>query len=225
MSALVWMEKIRAEPDSFQIILGSASVARRNVFSQLQIPFQVKVSQFPEDLPKEGFQDASMYSLATAREKTQHILKEVSGTDNKKTTILVTCDSVIIRHEDDDHSAILEKPESPEHAFHVLQSLSGKTHLVATGVVVTLQQDEIRDEIAFVEKTSVTFSELSEDDIAAYIRSGEPFGKAGSYAIQGLGALLVEKLSGSYDNVVGIPLKRVASSMACLLERNHHRNV
>lgn len=207
---------------SIRVVLGSGSNPRRNLFQQLNIPFEVQVSDFPEDLRKEDFQDKSEYPLATSLGKTEHIMNIIQRTTPQETIILITCDSVIIRQED---QVVLEKPESAEHAISILKSLSSKTHLVATGVVVTLLGKELQDRLKFVEATAVTFADLSDAEIRTYVESGEPFGKAGGYAIQGLGAILVEKLEGSFDNVVGIPLRRVATAIAELLERNRDKLV
>lgn len=208
------IEEIRNNPSSYRVILGSASAARKKVFEQLMIPFEITVSDFAEDLRKEDFPDKSLYPLATSKEKTEHILGDLIM--DERITILVTCDSVIIR----DDNVILEKPESAEHAFAVLKSLSGKIHTVVTGVVVTLENKGRRDQLSFIDKTSVTFFNLTDETIRSYVRSGEPFGKAGSYAVQGLGALLVDRINGNFDNVVGIPLRKVATTIAELLDRN-----
>lgn len=97
---------------------------------------------------------------------------------------------------------ILGKPRSDEEAMSMLHRLSGKTHAVYTGIA--LQKDD--GVWTHAEMTLVTFRDLTEDEIEAYVETGEPSDKAGAYGIQGRGAILVEKIEGDYTNVVGLPL-------------------
>ena len=101
---------------------------------------------------------------------------------------------------------ILGKPESDTDAAQMLRLLSGRTHHVYTGVYITNGAQEV----LFYERTAVTFYPLSEMQIEDYVRTHEPLDKAGGYAIQGRGALLVRRISGDYLNVVGLPLARTA---------------
>lgn len=87
----------------------------------------------------------------------------------------------------------------------MLKQLSGKTHEVFTGVSVIYRHQQQ----TFVEKASVTFWELTDDEVASYIRTGEPLDKAGAYGIQGKGALLVKKVNGDYYTIVGLPISRL----------------
>lgn len=97
---------------------------------------------------------------------------------------------------------VLGKPGNREEAFSMLRSLSGKTHVVKTGMAILY-----RGKISLsVTATQVRFRRLKEEEIRKYIETGEPMDKAGAYGIQGLGTLLVDSISGSYDNVVGLPL-------------------
>lgn len=100
---------------------------------------------------------------------------------------------------------ILGKPESSEEARQVLKKLSGNTHSVYTGVSIHYK----REKEIFYEKTLVTFWELTNEEIEGYLHSGEPFDKAGSYGIQGIGAAFVRKIDGDYFSVVGLPVAKV----------------
>lgn len=97
---------------------------------------------------------------------------------------------------------VLGKPGNREEAFSMLSSLSGKIHVVKTGMAI-LYRGKIN---LSVTATKVRFRHLKEEEIRKYIETGEPMDKAGAYGIQGLGTLLVDSISGSYDNVVGLPL-------------------
>ncbi len=98
---------------------------------------------------------------------------------------------------------IFGKPEGPDEAYAMLKRLSGRTHEVLTGISV---RNALHHESRLI-RSLVTFRPLEDSEIKAYIRSGEPFGKAGGYAIQGLGALFVSRLEGSFSGVMGFPLE------------------
>ena len=102
---------------------------------------------------------------------------------------------------------LLGKPASKEAARRMLGRLSGKTHQVYTGFCICRHSDNLK----FIKavRTDVTFKDLSENEIEWYIRTGEPFDKAGAYAIQGMGTFLVRRINGSYSNVVGLPVCEV----------------
>ncbi len=99
---------------------------------------------------------------------------------------------------------VLGKPESHEDAQGMLSLLSGKAHEVITGFCLLNPSGGIAHSESVI--TEVRFKFLTEEEITGYIRTGEPFGKAGAYAIQGVGAFMVESISGSYTNVVGLPM-------------------
>lgn len=101
---------------------------------------------------------------------------------------------------------VLAKPESFEHACDMLRQLSGVEHEVVTGIAIA---DSPSHHLVECEVTKVRFRQLSEDDIAAYVNTGEPMDKAGAYAIQGKAAIFVQGIQGCYSNVVGLPLTRL----------------
>ncbi len=105
---------------------------------------------------------------------------------------------------------ILGKPESPEHAAATLRALSGREHQVLTAVALH-HQGRIHQGLS---RSKVRFAELSEAQIAHYVASGEPMGKAGAYGIQGLAGLLIERISGSYTGIMGLPAHETAQLLA-----------
>ena len=105
------------------------------------------------------------------------------------------------------HETILGKPKDEEDAFEMLKSLSNSEHYVFTGIAVIEACSDIK--IVDYVKTKVIFKELSESTIKSYIDSGEVWGKAGAYAIQGLGATLIESIEGDFYNVVGLPISKL----------------
>jgi septum formation protein len=117
---------------------------------------------------------------------------------NKESWILGADTVVAIDHH------VLGKPENSDHARQMLTLLSGKAHRVITGICILTPAGKAAHSEAVT--TRVRFIRLTGKQIEDYIRTGEPYGKAGSYAIQGIGAFMVESISGSYTNVVGLPL-------------------
>ena len=113
----------------------------------------------------------------------------------------------------------LGKPRDTAEATRMLRELSGRTHEVSTGVCLVLvgSEDSPSRTVSFSETTRVEFYELSDDDIAAYVASGEPLDKAGAYGIQGQGRALVRGIHGDYFNVVGLPVAATMRELASLL--------
>jgi septum formation protein len=120
---------------------------------------------------------------------------------------VIAADTVVVAE-----GVILGKPQDAEEAVKMLKQLSGKTHKVLTGIAIAYA-GEILAEVC---ETKVVFRELSEDEIKQYVATGEPLDKAGAYGIQGKGAVLVEKIDGCYNNVVGLPLTRMQLILAKL---------
>lgn len=178
------------------LILASASPRRRELLMQLGVRFQVLTADIDETpVPDEN---PEQYVQRLAREKAQTILRSaqrpadlaVLGADT-----IVVCDG-----------QLLGKPDGADQAAVMLSQLSARTHRVLTAVCVCNDETfQLR-----LSDTDVTFRALSAGDIDCYIRSGEPFGKAGAYAVQGLGAVFVTGISGSYSGVVGLPLFETA---------------
>jgi septum formation protein len=114
-------------------------------------------------------------------------------------TLVIGADTVVALDD-----VILGKPKDAEDAFKMLKALSGREHEVYTGVSIISLDNRIDE--SFVSCTKVRFYPLTDDEIREYISTGEPFDKAGAYGIQGKGGLLVEGISGDYNNVVGLPI-------------------
>lgn len=182
--------------DPPSLYLASQSPRRRELLQQIGVLHSVVSAQVPEvprtqELPSD-------YVQRLAREKAEAGLETVKGLALVPRPVL-GADTIVVINND-----ILEKPQSPEHAADMLRKLAGTTHQVMTAV--TLLSDhkcEIKLSI-----TDVVFRAISELEIAAYWASGEPCDKAGGYAIQGLGAVFVQEIRGSYTGVVGLPIEK-----------------
>lgn len=184
-----------------KLVLASTSPRRKELlqqiggeFSQLQIDIDESV------LPQE---DPTAYVLRMAEEKAAAGFQQLSQQQQQNTVVLaadttVVCDGVI-----------LAKPESLNHSKAILTQLSGRQHVVMTAIAFH-SQDKMHNQVV---TTEVAFRPLSEAEIEAYWHTGEPQDKAGSYGIQGLAAIFVERIQGSYSNVVGLPLCETAESL------------
>lgn len=173
-----------------EFVLASASPRRKELLTQLAIPFEVIPSDVEETLIKE--ETVEEYVANVARFKTQHVARKCPN----KTVI--GADTIVVFE-----NRMLHKPKTEEEAIAHLQQLSGHKHAVLTAVVIIASNGE---ETVFVERTDVQFRQLTQPLIEAYVRSGDPFDKAGGYGIQTLGALFIERIEGDYHNVVGLPL-------------------
>jgi septum formation protein len=178
------------------LVLASASPRRRELLAQAGYSFEVHPAHIPEEpYPNE---DPAAYVTRLAREKAQAVFNELG---DPQATVLGADTTVAL----DNH--ILGKPESPADAARMLRLLSGRTHRVLTGVaLVTATSTEVA-----AESTAVTFLALSDEEIEAYIATGEPMDKAGAYAIQGRAARWIPRIEGCYFNVVGLPIALVSS--------------
>ena len=183
--------------------LASASPRRLALMQQVGFDPIVCIAQICEERqPKEN---AKNYVQRLAKEKALAVSAtlDIAPPQNP---FVIAADTVVALH-----NAVLEKPNSPQQARSMLQTLSGNTHQVFTGVAILDRRDQRLTD--FVAATSVTFYTLSNPTIEHYIDTGEPFDKAGAYGIQGVGAALVESIQGSYSNVVGLPIARLLRAL------------
>jgi septum formation protein len=188
---------------TYSLILASASPRRAQILRDANIAFEIIVPRVEEtELPGEPA-EAMVLRLAEAKARAA----ASSLPPAKRQVFVLGADTTVVAGADG--TTILGKPTSPEDAARMLRLLSGRTHRVLTGIaVVRLPDGEFR---SAVESTFVTFAEIGENEIARAIASGEPFDKAGAYAIQGRAGRFVERVDGCYFNVVGLPLHRACT--------------
>ncbi|RMG47119.1 MAG: septum formation inhibitor Maf [Acidobacteria bacterium] len=176
------------------IILASASPRRREILRTIGLPFTVMPSRI-EEPPYRGGSVADHVRLL-AELKAAEVAQRVSA------RLVIGADTVVLV---DDR--ILEKPRTEQEAVQMLQMLGGRWHRVLTGVCLIRSDPDRRR--SGCEVTRVKFAPLRPDEIRWYVSTGEPMDKAGGYAIQGYGALFIERVEGDYLNVVGLPLRLV----------------
>jgi len=174
------------------LILASASPRRAELLRNAGISFAVIPAHVPEtSSPNESPID---YAQRLARDKALAVLAR------HRDDVVLGADTVVVV---DQH--LLEKPADTADAARMLRLLSGRTHQVITGVCVAAANLERTE----AEVTEVSFRRLCDEEIAAYVRTGEPMDKAGAYAIQGIASRWAERIEGCYFNVVGLPVPRV----------------
>jgi len=182
----------RAEKQS-EIILASGSPRRKMLMEGAGVKIRVEVSEADES--HQAGEGAKAYLARTARAKADAVWKLHRGED----VFIIAADTVVVRDD-----VILGKPADEAQAREMLESLSGRAHEVMTGVcVVDVANDRCE---VFISETAVHFTKLEAREIERYIQTGEPLDKAGAYGIQAGAARFVERIEGSYTNVVGLPL-------------------
>lgn len=181
-------------------ILASASPRRCDILNMVQLPFQVCVSDVDETIEKEATPSQIVQELA--KRKAHAVFSE------HKDALVLGADTLVSME-----GKILGKPKDREDAANMLRLLSGQTHTVYTGYCLVSNEGEICD----VVQTDVSFYPLTEEQISWYLDTGEPFDKAGAYAIQGAGSRFIEKIHGDYYNVVGLPISKILRKIDKLL--------
>jgi len=181
------------------IVLASTSPRRNEILTRLGIPFtRIAVSIEEENLPKSKHVDVGEIPLRNALLKARAAALAL-GRGKSEETAVIGADTVVVVD-----CTILPKPADDEDARRMLRMLSGREHLVITGVAVVLIPSG--SEITGIEETKVKFRPLTEEEVSLYISTGESADKAGAYGIQGCGSFLVEGIVGDYQNVVGLPI-------------------
>jgi septum formation protein len=179
------------------IVLASSSPRRQYLMKEAGFTFTVRKPEvdelFPSTMPRQHV------AQFLAKKKADFFRPCVTQ------EIFVTADTVVILN-----NTILNKPENREEAIQMLQALSGQTHLVVTGVFILAQEKEV----SFDDTTEVTFKSLSSDEIAFYVDHYQPYDKAGAYGAQDwIGMVAIEKIVGSYFNVMGLPIHKVYTQL------------
>lgn len=186
-----------------RIILASASPRRRELLERAGVNFEVIPASGEEnrisDDPKEAVQQL-------ARDKAVSVMHTIE--DSADGTLVIGSDTVVVFE-----NMILGKPHDIEDAVNTLKKLQGNTHQVYTGVSVLEKKNGVWTEHTFYESTDVTFYPVSDEEIRAYVATGEPMDKAGSYGIQGIFGIYVRGICGDHNNVVGLPVARLFYEM------------
>jgi septum formation protein len=174
-----------------RFILASSSPRRRELLASIGLEFDVLPSHVPE-VHREG-EAPEEYVARLSRDKAEALSQA------HPSRWVIAADTTVLLGEE-----LLEKPVDAPDAARMLGAIAGKTHVVYTGVTLENAEREYRD--TRVAESEVRMLPLSAAEIEWYVRTGEPLDKAGAYAVQGIGAMFIESIHGSYTNVVGLPL-------------------
>jgi septum formation protein len=178
-----------------RVVLASASPRRRELLTLIGVPHEVR----PADI------DESYLAGETPWQHAERLAREKASVFDAPDAVVIGSDTIVVVDGD-----VLGKPRDRAHAAEMLRRLSGRSHIVMTGVAVHWNGRLLSG----LEEVGVTFRALSEEDIERYIATGEPMDKAGAYGIQGYGATIVERVDGDYFAVMGLALNRLVRLMA-----------
>jgi septum formation protein len=191
------------------IYLASQSPRRQELLKQIGISFEMLTAASDED--------TESLEIALANEKARDYVERVTFTKSSvalarwqnsgKPWAPILCADTTVSLPGNPAGEILGKPQDSADAARILQMLSGKVHEVLTAVVLTI--DPKTTPLCLIQVSEVEFAHLTEAQIANYIQSGEPFGKAGAYGIQGLGGAFIPSIKGSYSGIMGLPIFEV----------------
>ncbi|MCK5811804.1 MAG: septum formation protein Maf [Clostridiales bacterium] len=180
------------------LILASGSPRRQELLNKLHIPFSIVIPSIDET-PLIGENELD-YVRRMAKSKADVVKKQYPG------HLVIGADTIVY------NGKILGKPANKEQAYDMISQLQGKTHSVLTGVSMGVNQME-----TFVVKTLVTFVKMSDTEIMTYVKSREPYDKAGGYAIQGEASKYIKSINGCYYNVMGFPLSLINAQLKKLV--------
>ena len=209
------LEPLRTVLSSHRIILASASPRRREILANALPNFEIEIkpSNAEENLDKANYKaNPWKYAEDTAELKAKAIMEEINFQAN---AIVIGTDTIVTLNNE-----IFEKPKDKNHAIEMLKLTSGQVQKVYSGVCILRGNTKLK----FHECTEVTFDDLTNDVIEAYVESGEPMDKAGGYGIQAIGGTLVKSISGDYFNVVGFPLHQFCKQMVKMLTSDGSTN-
>ena len=181
-----------------RIVLASASPRRRELLEQAGIDFEILIGSTRECITKE---------------EPGEIVEELSLAKAKGVgdAVIIGADTIVAKG-----NKVLGKPKDAEDAHQMLAMLQGEKHQVYTGVTLLQKKGDEKIIRSFHERTDVFMTSMSDQEIEAYIATGEPFDKAGSYGIQGRAGIFVERIEGDYYNVVGLPISRLCRELKSL---------
>ena len=189
-------------PDRF--ILASGSPRRKMMLNLLKVPFETRVPQVEESIY--GAEEPIALVARLAKEKALSVAKEIK--DEGGTTIVVGCDTIVVLGKE-----ILGKPKDICEAYAMLTKLQGRTHMVYSGLCLVKLENGRTETISNFCATEVTMCKLTLDEIKHYFDLEDPLDKAGAYAIQDGGSLIISSIDGCYYNVLGFPIRTLEELM------------
>lgn len=209
-----------SEMPPLKVVLASASPRRKKLLEDAGVKVRVLLPSEPVDetLDADDLVMPAEAAKKLAEKKAGAVVQELLATGEQGMLAVIGADTMVVKG-----NRIFGKPRNLDDAKGMLRDLSGCTHQVITGVSLWMLMVGEGDEVSlayrtFADASSVTFKDLTDEEIADYLRKGESFDKAGAYAIQGEGRALVEKHEGAFDTIVGLPVEKLLSEypeLAC----------
>ena len=201
---------------NFRIVLASGSPRRKQILEQIGVEFEIWPSKKDEviskTIPEEVCVELSEQKALDVASQIKTYSEEHPELTTPQDILVIGADTIVAVPNE-----ILGKPKDEADAKRMLHMMSGSVHHVLTGVCfVFISKDGRVGKTSFFEKTEVHFCQMDDDEIDAYVASGEPMDKAGAYGIQGSFAKYVEKINGDYYNVMGMPISRICQELKTL---------
>lgn len=193
-----------------KIILASSSPRRQALLKQINIPFEVIKSDIDENVTDEvsPYDLVKIISTRKVISAIEHLQKNAilsdEPDDDEDITVIISADTIVSCK-----GKVFGKPKNDEEAFKMLKLLQGNHHSVYTGMAVAFKKNDSMEIKNIVDNAIVFMKDLTDDEIISYIKTKEPFDKAGAYAIQEKGAVLIEKIEGDYYTIVGLPIVKL----------------
>ena len=209
----------KAEEMKIDVILASGSPRRSELLAREGVPFSVRASQADETLDADLLSQPEEAAKKLAERKARAVVEDMLNEGYAGMAMVVGADTMVVAD-----NTIYGKPADEADAKRILNELSGRAHQVITGVSVWLVGAPEGEDVSlafrsFAETSHVLFKALDDELIERYIATDEPWDKAGAYGVQGLGGeMLVERVSGDFDNVVGLPVKRLIAEFSEFFE-------
>lgn len=194
-----------------KLILASGSPRRRQLLKQIGLAFDVITSDAAEQT---GQTEPDRIVIALSRQKAEAVQRQLAEAE-RGDTVVIGADTIVFCE-----GKVLGKPRDESDAFQMIKMLSGRKHSVYTGVTL-MRGARIQ---SFFERTAVSVYPMTDEEIAGYIRTGEPMDKAGAYGIQGAFAAFIKGIEGDYNNVVGLPVGRVYQELKEFNDVAVHKN-
>lgn len=180
-----------------RIILASGSPRRKDILTEAGLEFEI-IKSDKEEIITRTKPDEVVIELS--KQKAQDVCSKVNASDDY---MIIAADTVVSLDD-----KILCKPKDRDDAYNMILSISGRTHIVYTGVTIIASKNGNSKTVSFEAHTSVSVRNMQDGEINAYIDTDEPYDKAGAYAIQGKFAKFIDKIEGEYNNVVGFPIAK-----------------
>jgi septum formation protein len=180
------------------LILASQSPRRRQILENMGLKFTVHLPEAEEEMPSVASSERVI--VANAHAKAVSVASKREPED-----IVLGADTLVLLD-----GEVMGKPKSPQDARAMISKLSGRTHEVITGLSLITRQTQSWNRAV---KSRVTFRKITEEETTHYLATREPYDKAGAYAVQGLGAMYIERIEGSYTNVMGLPIEELLKGL------------